>query len=161
MCLCFIVYLLSLPYENVVQNNGSFLIIALFKAYSQRHMQNVFKSEQVLNTAGNNRLELEKDFECYSGHTPRFAAATFLEGMDFGKPASSSAIEITGRGDGNAIECGNLYERFYFKGSWQSRGQKNGAGMTVTSGNVPEIALRLMHDYTNGNERISTYENGW
>ena len=70
-------------------------------------------------------------------------------------------IEITGCGDGNAIECGNLYERFYFKGSWQSRGQKNGAGMTVTSGNVPEIALRLMHDYTNGNERIFTYENGW
>lgn len=83
-------------------------------------------------------------------------------GMDFGKPVRVEAIEFTGRGDGNAIERGDLYELFYFKdGAWRSLGQKNGEGVTVTFDNVPENALLLLRDRTKGkDERIFTYENG-
>ena len=83
-------------------------------------------------------------------------------GMDFGEPVRVAAIEFTGRGDGNAIERGDLYELFYFKdGAWRSLGQKTGEGVTVTFDNVPENALLLLRDRTKGkDERIFTYENG-
>ena len=83
-------------------------------------------------------------------------------GMDFGKPARPSKITYLGRGDGNNIEKGDLYELSYFKnGGWHSLGQKIATAGHLDFDGVPKNALLYLRDLTKGREdRIFTYENG-
>ena len=83
-------------------------------------------------------------------------------GMDFGKSVRPAKITYLGRGDGNCIEKGDLYELFYFKdGVWQSLGQKIATEGHLDFDGVPKNALLYLRDLTKGHEdRIFTYENG-
>lgn len=83
-------------------------------------------------------------------------------GMDFGKPVKLSRIVYTGRGDGNSIENGDLYELFYYgDGGWVSLGRKRGDGLSLRYDNAPRGALFLLRDLTKGKEeRVFTYEDG-
>lgn len=83
-------------------------------------------------------------------------------GMDFGKPKSLRSIRYYARGDGNAIESGDLYELFYWStdGGWQSLGKKRGDTIALEYDNVPSNSLLLLHDHTKGhNEHVFVYEN--
>lgn len=83
-------------------------------------------------------------------------------GMDFGRPASISRIHYTGRGDGNSIERGHLYELFYFKdGDWHSLGKQTAEGVYLDYKDVPMGGLLFLRDHTKGKEeRIFKYEDG-
>lgn len=83
-------------------------------------------------------------------------------GMDFGRPVELERIIYTGRGDGNSIDIGDIYELFYWDSQgWVSLGRKNATNIRLTYRNVPGGGLYLLRDLTKGkNERIFTYENG-
>lgn len=82
--------------------------------------------------------------------------------MDFGRPVELERIIYTGRGDGNSIDIGDIYELFYWDSQgWVSLGRKNATNIRLTYRNVPGGGLYLLRDLTKGkNERIFTYENG-
>lgn len=83
-------------------------------------------------------------------------------GMDFGKPVNLGRIVYTGRGDGNSIDIGDVYELFYWDGKeWISLGRQTATNIRLTYCSVPDKGLYLLRDLTKGkNERIFTYENG-
>lgn len=84
-------------------------------------------------------------------------------GMDFGSPKSLTAIRYYARGDGNAIEPGDLYELLYWdtKDGWTSLGCKKAESITLEYNSVPANALLLLRDRTKGrNEHVFVYENG-
>lgn len=83
--------------------------------------------------------------------------------MDFGKPVKLDKIIFTGRGDGNSIEIGDIYELFYWEqyGEWKSLGKQIATDINLVYKNAPTNALFLLKDLTKGQEqRIFTYENG-
>ncbi len=77
-------------------------------------------------------------------------------GLDFGTPVKISKIIFYGRGDGNTVEIGDLYELYHWHdGDWRSLGQKTAGGVSLTYDNVPRGALLLLRDLTKGkDERI-------
>ncbi len=77
-------------------------------------------------------------------------------GLDFGKPVNVAKIIYYGRGDGNTVEIGDLYELYFWnEGTWRSLGQKVADGISLTYDNVPSGALLLLRDLTKGkDERI-------
>lgn len=77
-------------------------------------------------------------------------------GLDFGKPVNVAKIIYYGRGDGNTVEIGDLYELYYWlDGNWHSLGQKRADGISLAYDNVPHGALLLLRDLTKGkDERI-------
>lgn len=84
-------------------------------------------------------------------------------GMDFGSPVKINNIVFTGRGDGNSIEIGDLYELYYwdkYRG-WKSLGKQSAKDVFLSFDNVPRNALFLLRDLSKGKEqRIFTYEDG-
>ena len=83
-------------------------------------------------------------------------------GMDFGRPVHPAKITYLGRGDGNSIKKGDLYELSYFKdGGWHSLGRKIATEGHLNFNGVPKNALLYLRDLSKGQEdRIFTYENG-
>jgi len=83
-------------------------------------------------------------------------------GMDFGAPKQLKRIRFTGRGDGNSIDSGHLYELLYWdNNSWASLGRKVATDTHLGYRNIPQNGLFLLRDLTKGkDERIFTYENG-
>ena len=83
-------------------------------------------------------------------------------GIDLGRPVKVERIVYYGRGDGNAVEAGDLYELFYWDGGgWASLGQKVAERPYLPWRGVPSGALLLLRDLTKGrDERIFTYEDG-
>lgn len=74
-----------------------------------------------------------------------------------------SKYRIHPRTDGNAIYSNNVYQLLYWKdGKWMQLDEKNGDQMdSLTFQNVPENALLLLHNKTQGTEeRVFTYEGG-
>lgn len=83
-------------------------------------------------------------------------------GMDFGRPISLGAIRYYARGDGNAIEPGDLYELLYWDGAegWKTVGRKIAESIALDFDGVPANALLLLRDLTKGrNEHVFIYEN--
>lgn len=82
-------------------------------------------------------------------------------GMDFGKPVRIGTIRYYPRGDGNAVEVGDLYELFYWASDgWQSLGRQKATSVALSYDNVPAGALLLLRDLTKGSDEwIFTYEN--
>ena len=83
-------------------------------------------------------------------------------GIDLGRPVKVERIVYYGRGDGNAVEAGDLYELFYWDGGgWASLGRKVAERPYLPWRGVPSGALLLLRDLTKGrDERIFTYEDG-
>ncbi len=83
-------------------------------------------------------------------------------GMDFGKPIEVGKILYVGRGDGNTIEIGDMYELMYWDDNcWNSLGKQVAEDISLKYDNVPRGALLWLRDLTKGQEeRIFTYENG-
>lgn len=81
-------------------------------------------------------------------------------GMDFKNPVSIDKIVYVGRGDGNCIEIGDVYELYYWmNGRWKSLGKKKAQSVYVEYSNIPNNALLLLRDLTKGsNERIFTID---
>lgn len=77
-------------------------------------------------------------------------------GLDFGKPVNVAKIIYYGRGDGNTIEIGDMYELYFWnEGNWRSLGKKVAEGISLVYDNIPEGALLLLRDLTKGkDERI-------
>lgn len=77
-------------------------------------------------------------------------------GLDFGKPVNVAKIIYYGRGDGNTIEIGDMYELYFWnEGNWRSFGKKVAEGISLVYDNIPEGALLLLRDLTKGkDERI-------
>lgn len=72
-------------------------------------------------------------------------------GMDFGRPVEVGRIIYTGRGDGNSIDIGDMYELFYWDGQgWVSLGRQNATNIRLTYRNVPGGGLYLLRDLTKG-----------
>ena len=83
-------------------------------------------------------------------------------GIDFGKPQKVSKILFTGRGDGNSIDLGDIYELFYWDNSngWSSLGKQKAQDIELRYESVPSNALFLLKNLSKGKEqRIFTYEN--
>ncbi len=82
-------------------------------------------------------------------------------GMDYGKPVKMSKLVYYGRGDGNNIEIGDIYELFLWdKNTWKSMGKQKASGPSLTFKGMPSGGLYLLKDLTKGNdERIFLYEN--
>lgn len=83
-------------------------------------------------------------------------------GMDFGQPVRITEIDYLVRSDGNNVWKGDIYELFYWDiDGWVSLGKQKATRMSVTYRNVPQNALLLLRDITEGNnERIFLYKNG-
>lgn len=83
-------------------------------------------------------------------------------GVDFGKPVDISYFYYYARGDGNAVEIGDLYELFFWdEDKWKSLGKKEAFSPSVTFENVPRGAVLLLKDLSKGQEeRVFTYEHG-
>lgn len=83
-------------------------------------------------------------------------------GMDFGHPVRMTEIDYLIRSDGNNVWKGDIYELFYWDtDGWTSLGRQKATRMSVTYRNVPQNALLLLRDITEGNnERIFLYKNG-
>jgi len=82
-------------------------------------------------------------------------------GMKFNYPEIISKIRYLGRNDDNFINIGNLYELYYWKDDdWKSLGTKiSGYSQQLVYNNVPNDALFLLRNHTEGNEeRIFTYD---
>ncbi|MDE5652980.1 MAG: hypothetical protein K2I48_05880 [Muribaculaceae bacterium] len=81
-------------------------------------------------------------------------------GMDFKTPVSINKIVYVGRGDGNCIEIGDVYELYYWiNGRWKSLGKKKAQSVYVEFFNIPSNSLLLLRDLTKGsNERIFTID---
>ncbi len=81
-------------------------------------------------------------------------------GLDFGEPRRITEIEYVPRTDNNGITVGDIYELFYWKDKWISRGIQKATAQTIGFHNVPENALLFLHNHSRGREeRIFTYEN--
>lgn len=84
-------------------------------------------------------------------------------GLDLGRPLDVGRICYLSRSDDNFIRDGQEYELCYWDGAWVSLGRRIGSRETqeLVYDNVPEGALLLLHNLTEGKEeRIFTYENG-
>ena len=77
-------------------------------------------------------------------------------GLDFGKPVNVAKIVYYGRGDGNTIEIGDIYELYFWNyGNWQSLGKKVAEGISLHYDNIPKGAVLLLRDLTKGkDERV-------
>lgn len=95
----------------------------------------------------------------YSRISPNEAwAAVELE-----QPTHISKVRIHPRSDGNSINSGDVYQLLIWdRGQWFLLGQqKAGYDDCLTFENVPDNALLLLHDATQGHEdRLFTYESG-
>lgn len=80
--------------------------------------------------------------------------------MDFGIKENVSRIEFYPLNDGNFIVPNMKYELFYYDFGWKSLGKKVSYGFELQYDSVPQNAVLLLRNITNGNEeRIFTYEN--
>lgn len=95
----------------------------------------------------------------YSRISPNGAwAAVELE-----QPTHISKVRVHPRSDGNSINPGDVYQLLIWdRGQWFLLGQqKAGYEDCLTFENVPDNALLLLHDATQGHEdRLFTYESG-
>lgn len=84
----------------------------------------------------------------------------YYVGMDFGIKENVSRIEFYPLNDGNFIVPNMKYELFYYDFGWKSLGKKASYGFELQYDSVPQNAVLLLRNITNGNEeRIFTYEN--
>ena len=83
-------------------------------------------------------------------------------GMDFGKPVKLARLSYFGRGDGNCVEPGDVYELFCWKDcQWRSLGRQKATRTSLVYSKVPSGGLYLLKDLTKGkDERIFTYKDG-
>jgi hypothetical protein len=82
-------------------------------------------------------------------------------GLDLGKPKQVNKFRYLARSDLNHIEVGDIYELFYFfNNEWNSLGRQLAENNYVIFKHVPEGALLLLKDISEGKEeRIFTYKN--
>lgn len=82
-------------------------------------------------------------------------------GMDLGDSKEISKIIFYPKNDGNFIIPNMEYELFYYDFGWVSLGKKQAKNFSIIFKDVPQNALLLLRNNTEGNEeRIFTYENG-
>lgn len=79
-------------------------------------------------------------------------------GMDFGKSINMQRVIFVGRGDGNSIELGDVYQLFYWEDSkWKSIGKQKATRSFVDFSNIPSNSILLLKDLSKGkNIRIFT-----
>jgi hypothetical protein len=82
-------------------------------------------------------------------------------GYDLGKSHTLTKVAYCPRNDLNNLYERCEYELFYWDNEWISLGRKNAKDFKLEYSNVPDGALLLLHNRTEGNEeRIFTYEQG-
>lgn len=85
----------------------------------------------------------------------------YCVGMDLGDSKEISKIIFYPKNDGNFIIPNMEYELFYYDFGWVSLGKKQAKNFSLIFKDVPQNALLLLRNKTEGNEeRIFTYENG-
>lgn len=79
-------------------------------------------------------------------------------GMDFGEPIGIEKIIFVGRGDGNSIELGDVYQLLYWdKDKWTSIGKQKATSSYVEFSEIPSNSILILKDLTKGkNIRIFT-----
>ncbi|WP_196940250.1 hypothetical protein [Sphingobacterium pedocola] len=71
------------------------------------------------------------------------------------------SIEIIPKHDGNFIQENDIYELYYFDGSWISLGTRTAKDRVLIYSDVPEGALFVLRNKSRGKEeRIFTYDDG-
>ena len=65
------------------------------------------------------------------------------------------------KNDDNFIRTGQIYELLYYNNEWISLGRQTASSTVLEYTDVPEGALLLLKNHTEGSEeRIFTYEDG-
>lgn len=83
-------------------------------------------------------------------------------GLDMGVPEKINYVRCVPRSDDNGIHYGDSYELVYWcDNNWRSLGTQKASEKHLTFDSVPENALLLLKNITQGKEeRIFTFENG-
>jgi hypothetical protein len=81
-------------------------------------------------------------------------------GLDLGIPRQLTQVKFLARNNFNVIEPGHTYELFYYDKGWHSLGVKKAQNQFLVYSDVPDHALLLLSNLTEGKEeRVFTYEN--
>lgn len=73
-------------------------------------------------------------------------------GLDLGKKQTVTAVEFCPRNDKNEIYKGHRYELFFWDNQWRSLGTRIAQDTFVSYPNVPQRALLLLKNHTEGKE---------
>lgn len=101
---------------------------------------------------------------CFDGNTmtyPGCKETKYWVGLDLSVPQKIEKIVYYPKNDDNFIRAGQVYELYYYNRKWISLGRQTASGAVLEYTEVPENALLLLKNHTEGSEeRIFTYEDG-